>query len=80
MRLVSVHPGVDVERVKAKTGFEIEIEEPIKITESPSAEDLKLLRESIDPLGIRKLELMSGHKRRVELRKILLAEAAQYQD
>ena len=77
MRLVSVHPGIAVERVIAKTGFDIEIEEPVKITEPPSAEDLKLLRENIDPLGIRKLELMSGHKRRVELRKILQAEAAQ---
>lgn len=77
MRLVSVHPGIDVERVKAKTGFEIEIEEPVKITEPPSAEDLKLLRENIDPLGIRKLELMSGHNRRVALRKVLQSEAAQ---
>ncbi len=80
MRLVSVHPGIAVERVIAKTGFDIEIEEPVKITEPPSIEDLKLLRENIDPLGIRKLELMSGHKRRVELRKILQAEAAQFQD
>jgi len=77
MRLVSVHPGIDVERVKAKTGFEIEIEGPVKITEPPSTEDLKLLREKIDPLGIRKLELMSGHNRRVALRKILQAEATQ---
>ena len=80
MRLVSVHPGIAVERVIAKTGFDIQIEEPVKITEPPSTKDLKLLREIIDPLGIRKLELMSGHKRRAELRKILLAEAAQYQD
>jgi len=77
MRLVSVHPGIEVERVKAKTGFEIEIEEPVQITEPPSTEDLKLLRDSIDPLGIRKLELMSGHNRRVALRKILQAEAIQ---
>jgi hypothetical protein len=77
MRLVSVHPGIEVERVKAKTGFEIEIEEPVQITEPPSTEDLKLLRDSIDPLGIRKLELMSGHNRRVALRKILQAEAFQ---
>jgi acyl CoA:acetate/3-ketoacid CoA transferase beta subunit len=77
MRLISVHPGIDVERVKAKTGFEIEIEEPIKITEPPTTNDLRLIRENIDPLGIRKLELMSGHNRRAALRKILQVEAAQ---
>ncbi len=79
MRLVSVHPGIDVERVKAKTGFEIEIDETVKITEPPAPDDVKLLREKIDPLGIRKLELMSGHNRRDALRKILMAEATQVQ-
>jgi acyl CoA:acetate/3-ketoacid CoA transferase beta subunit len=74
MRLLSIHPGVELERLKAKTGFELVIEEPVKITEPPTAEDVRLLREDIDPLGIRKLELVSGHKRRAALRTILLAE------
>ena len=74
MRLLSLHPGVDVDKVKAKTGFEIEIEEPIKITDPPTLDDVRLLREKIDPLGIRKLEFMSGHNRRAALRTILQTE------
>ncbi|MGB2896919.1 MAG: hypothetical protein WBB65_12230 [Anaerolineales bacterium] len=73
MRLLSVHPGISVERVKAKTGFEIQIDE-VKTTEPPTLDDLRLLRETIDPLGIRKLEFMSGHARRAALRKILETE------
>ena len=76
MRLSSVHPGVDIERVQAKTGFELVIEKPVKITDPPTAEDVRLLREDIDPLGIRKLELLSGHKRRAALRNILVVEKA----
>ncbi len=76
MRLITIHPGISIERVKAKTGFEIEIDEHVKITDTPSPDDLRLLREKIDPLGIRKLEFMSGHKRRSALRDILQAETA----
>jgi len=77
MRLVSVHPGISVERVMAKTGFEIEISTPVEITELPTHDDIRLLRETIDPLGIRKLEFMSGHNRRAALREILLTETPQ---
>jgi len=77
MRLISVHPGITVERVKAKTGFEIELDEPVKTTDPPTNDDLRLLREKIDPLGIRKLEFMSGHNRREALRNILQAETTQ---
>ena len=79
MRLISVHPGVSVDRVIAKTGFEIEFEEPVATTEPPTPEDLRLLREEIDPLGIRKLEFLSGHKRRTALRNILQTESAWYE-
>jgi len=76
MRLVSVHPGIPVERVIAKTGFEIEVAEPVRTTDPPTPDDVRLLRETIDPLGIRKLELMSGHNRRTALRNILQTEIA----
>jgi len=77
MRLVSFHPGVQIERIKAKTGFEIQIPPDVTETAPPSEEDLRLLREEIDPLGIRRLEYLSGAERRAKLRDIIRQEIAQ---
>jgi glutaconate CoA-transferase subunit B len=49
MRLKATHPGVSVEDVVAATGFELVIPEKVESTEPPSAEELRLLREEIDP-------------------------------
>lgn len=76
MRITHIHPGVAMERVRAKTGFELETSQELEVTEPPSAEEMRLLREVIDPLGIRRLELLSGPKRRVALRAALELEAA----
>ncbi|HSQ18429.1 MAG TPA: CoA-transferase [Anaerolineales bacterium] len=51
MRLKSLHPGVSVEQVKANTGFELIIPAQVGQNEPPSAEELRLLREEIDPTG-----------------------------
>ena len=45
-------------------------------TEPPTAEELRLLREDIDPLGVRTLETLGGARRRRKLREILAREAA----
>jgi glutaconate CoA-transferase subunit B len=50
MRLKSLHPGVTVDEVKANTGFALIIPEKVGQNEPPSAEELRLLREEIDPL------------------------------
>jgi hypothetical protein len=52
MRLASVHPGVSVEDVVERTGFELAIPDPVPETRSPSAEELRILREVLDPDGI----------------------------
>jgi glutaconate CoA-transferase subunit B len=49
MRLKATHPGVSVEEVVAATGFELLLPEKVEITEPPSTEELRLLREEIDP-------------------------------
>jgi len=49
MRLVATHPGVTVEEVVANTGFELLIADPIGENAPPSVEELRLLREEIDP-------------------------------
>ena len=76
LRLTSLHPGLRVEQIQARTGFPLEIASDLHETPLPSPEELRLLREVIDPLGIRRLELLSGAERRQALHDILQAEAA----
>lgn len=52
MTLVSTHPGVTVEEVVGNTGFELVIPKAVPTTDPPTVEELRLLREEIDPTGI----------------------------
>ena len=74
MRLISHHSGVTVDRIRAKTGFPLEIAPDLHETETPTNEQVRLLRKEIDPLGIRRLETLSGAARKHTLRKILKSE------
>jgi glutaconate CoA-transferase subunit B len=74
MRLTHLHPGIDRGRVEAKTGFEFEVAEQLRETKPPSQEALRLLREEIDPLGLRNLERLGGPARRRAMRAILSRE------
>lgn len=74
MRLISYHHGISIERIQAKTGFKFEIAPDVNETELPTEEELHLLRNEIDPLRIRNLELLSGNQRRILLRKIIEQE------
>jgi glutaconate CoA-transferase subunit B len=74
MRLLSLHPGVELRRVLARTGFELIVPAEVPLTEPPSAEELRLLRDEIDPLGVRTLETLGGAARRERLREILRKE------
>lgn len=74
MRLISLHPGIQMKEVEARTGFQLDVSQDLKDTPVPDTDDLRLLREVIDPLGIRKLEFMTGPKRNHAIRKILEQE------
>lgn len=76
MRLTSVHPGVTVEQVQKKTGFPLEIAKGLTETPLPTNEEVRLLREEIDPLGVRKLEMLGGSARKDLLEAILREENA----
>jgi acyl CoA:acetate/3-ketoacid CoA transferase beta subunit len=76
MRLTSLHPQATMTQLKAKTGFDFELADGWALTQPPSAEELRLLREDIDPLGVRRLELLGGNARKDALREILAAEGA----
>lgn len=74
MRLTSYHPGVTIDQIRARTGFELEIAPDVQETPLPTETDLHLLRQEIDPMGIRRLELLSGSTRRQLLAEILERE------
>ena len=51
-QLVSVHPGISFEEVAANTGFPLHRPDQIRVTSLPSQEELRLLREEIDPKSV----------------------------
>ena len=51
MRLRSVHPGVDVDEVVARTGFDLLVPDRVPVTEAPTARELDVLRTRVDPEG-----------------------------
>ena len=76
MRLTACHPKVSINKIKRKTGFPLEVAPDLHQTSPPDREDLRLLREEIDPLGTRKLETLAGAARKAWLRGILRQENA----
>ncbi|MBA2945535.1 CoA-transferase subunit beta [Streptomyces himalayensis] len=57
MRLRSLHPGVTVEQVVEATGFALTIPDDVPGTREPTPEELRLIREVIDPNGLRDREV-----------------------
>jgi acyl CoA:acetate/3-ketoacid CoA transferase beta subunit len=57
MQLRSVHPGVTVDEVVAATGFELVIPSEVPESRLPTDEELRLIREVIDPKGLREREV-----------------------
>ncbi|HEY0644826.1 MAG TPA: CoA-transferase [Nocardioides sp.] len=55
VRLVSVHPGVTIEEVQSATGFELALPDggEVPTTREPSAEELAIIRDVLDPKGLR---------------------------
>ncbi|HET6771782.1 MAG TPA: CoA-transferase [Acidimicrobiales bacterium] len=60
MRLRSVHPGVSVDEVVAATGFELVVADEVSRSRLPTRDELRLIREVIDPDGTRDAEVAAG--------------------
>ncbi len=52
MQVESLHPGVELDKVKAETGFELIVAPRVERTAPPTAEELSTLREEVDPLRL----------------------------
>jgi len=70
-KIESVHPGVSVDQVIENTGFELMVPKDVPETEKPTKEQIRLLREEIDPYGIVAFDFMSGKDRPAYLKQIL---------
>jgi acyl CoA:acetate/3-ketoacid CoA transferase beta subunit len=57
MRLRSVHPGVDVADVLGATGFELVVPVDVPVSRLPTPEELRVIREVIDPEEAREREV-----------------------
>lgn len=52
MYLASLHPGVTLEEVRDNTAWDVTVADDLEETPPPSPEELKLVREELDPEGI----------------------------
>ncbi len=50
--LTALHPGCTVEQAKANTGWELKVAPEVRLTRPPAEEELRILREELDPQGI----------------------------
>ncbi|RFU20502.1 CoA-transferase subunit beta [Geodermatophilus marinus] len=57
MRLASVHPGVTVDQVVEATGFALDVPAEVPESRLPTAEELRIIREVVDPRGLRDKEV-----------------------
>ena len=50
--LTALHPGVTVEQACQNTGWDLKVAPSLRTTQPPSTEELRILREDLDPKGI----------------------------
>ncbi len=51
MRLVSLHPGATLDTVRSTIGWQLKVADAVASTPEPSLEELRLIREELDPGG-----------------------------
>ena len=51
MRLDSIHPGATLDQIRETMGWEVKVAPALATTAEPTAEELRLIREELDPEG-----------------------------
>ena len=74
LEVLSTHPSVSIDTVQENTAFEIILARDYHQSEPPSDEELRLLRDDIDPLGIRRLEFIPSKDRTALIDELLTSE------
>ena len=57
MRVRSIHPGVTIGEITGATGFELVVPDDVPETRLPTPEELELIRNVLDPRGLRDREV-----------------------
>lgn len=76
-RIESLHPGVALADVVAATGFPLDVPAEVPATPEPTHDQLRLLRERIDPLGTVRIDFVPGKERLAYMKDLLDTEWAQ---
>jgi glutaconate CoA-transferase subunit A len=74
LTVVEKMPGVSSEQIVAATGFAVRFAEDCREVLRPNAEMLRILREEIDPLGLRRLEFVASRDRGTLLDEIIAGD------
>lgn len=69
--VIEIMPGATREAIVAETGFKVLFAEGCTEMAAPTPEELRVLRDEIDPLGIRRLEFVGARDRGTLLDEIL---------
>jgi glutaconate CoA-transferase subunit A len=72
--VASVHPHVTLDQVEKQTGFRVKVSRSLRETPMPTPEQLRVLRDEVDPLGLRRLEFVPSRERAALLRDIIAWE------
>jgi glutaconate CoA-transferase, subunit B len=52
LALVALHPGKTIDQVQENTGWPVKVMDPLRSTDPPTEEELRILRQDLDPQGI----------------------------
>jgi glutaconate CoA-transferase subunit B len=52
LELDSLHPGVTLEQARGAMGWDPRVSESLAATEAPTPEELRMIREELDPAGV----------------------------
>lgn len=50
--ITALHPGIQIQQMKNNTGWDLKAASEIRVTELPNEQELRILREELDPQGI----------------------------
>jgi acyl CoA:acetate/3-ketoacid CoA transferase beta subunit len=73
-RIETLTPGVSARAVVENTGFELDVPADIPATAEPTADQLAVLRERVDPYGTIRFDFMGAQERKDRLRELLRDE------
>ncbi|MEM7443192.1 MAG: CoA-transferase [Pseudomonadota bacterium] len=76
LQVTELFPEVARDYMQENAGFQLRFADEVKVVDEPAAEILKILREEIDPIGLRRLEFGAARDREALLEEVIRADRA----